>query len=382
LLACSTDIQQSVHGCDFMLGSGMKYFSSLDPHIDGAACNKALAYHSELEMRRQLEQSALALMDIVRTVNDAYGTTEALMCGTTPTIPDAVSTIHYTMHTNFNETRADVEWCSLRDGCEFLMSWLGPCESVCWQYVALYTGFATLGDDLCIPPWDVESGRFRYHGLTLRNIIDMLCKFGPASTATWKSYLWNAMMRAVWVEYLEKTGAEIAKSTPQASKSDILKQCQSKGMMMHTIKIRTTGACFEGVLAAVLSSVGVARNETCECAILDASIGQAMAFDMTKDQMGIIAHDTTNTLAENLGSTEANSRRLVLRQTLYAVMQTSSINSLAADVCETFLFSGPVYPRYMERYKERNMSTRVEPSATLRRLVDHISDRRRLDIVA
>ncbi|KAF9108109.1 hypothetical protein BGX27_008459 [Mortierella sp. AM989] len=374
-----------VHGCNILSGSGMKYFSSIDPNVnsftDDGACNNALAYCSESELRQKLEQAAATLQDIVKAADNAYGSTAALMCGTTPTIPESVSAIHYTVHTKFDETPAEVEWYSLRDSCQWLIHWMGVCDSVSWQCVALYIGFAGLSDDLCVPPWDVEAGTFLYHGLTLRNIIDMICKTGPESAAAWHSYLWNAAMKGVWIQYLEKTGAKIAETTPQASKSDILKQYQSRGMVMQAIKTRTIGGNFEGALAAVLSSLGVARNDICDCALEDAALGQAMTFDISKDHQGIAIHDVTNTLAENQGGAEANSRRRVFRQTLYAVVQTSAVNPLAAEVCEAFVYSPPIFTRLQERYKERSMNTRMESSATLHRLVDHISEWRWRDIL-
>ncbi|KAF9356149.1 hypothetical protein BGX26_005660 [Mortierella sp. AD094] len=377
---------KSVRGCDFLSDSGMKYFSLLDPSVgscaDDGACNSGLAYDSELDMRQKLEQSAAAMKDIVKAVDGAYGITEALTRGTVPVIPKSVSSLHYTMHTKYNETRSDVEWYSLRDGCQWLTHWSGVCESVCWQYAALYFGFAGLADDLCVLPWDIEAGTFLYHGLTLKNIIDMLCKFGPEGASAWYSYLWNAMMRSVWLQYLEKTGAEIAKCTPQASKSDILTQYQSKRMVMHAIKTRTTTGSLECCLAAVLTARGVARDDVCDCAIHDTGMAAGIAFDIFKDLQGIIQYDVTNTLAENQGNAEADSKRLVLRQTLYALVQTLPVNPLAAEVCETFIYSAALYTRFTERYRERNMSTRLESSATLRRLVDHISEKRRCDILA
>ncbi|KAG0073778.1 hypothetical protein BGZ93_001889, partial [Podila epicladia] len=284
---------------------------SLDPQVDSfaddTASNNVLAYHSELELRQRLEQAAIALQDIVKDVDNAYGITAALTCGSAPTIPETVAAIHYTVHTKFDETHAEVEWFSLRDSCQWLTHWMGACDSVCWQYVALYVGFAGITDDLCIPPWDVEAGTFLYHGLSLRSIIDLICETSPEGATAWSSYLWNASMKGVWVQYLEKTGAKIAETTPQACKSDILKQCQSQGMVMQAIKTRTIGGCFEGCLVAILASLGVARND------------------------GIIIHDVTNTLAQNLGDAEANMRRLILRQTLHALVQTSAVNPLAAE---------------------------------------------------
>ncbi|KAF9358798.1 hypothetical protein BGX26_000870 [Mortierella sp. AD094] len=339
-----------VRGCNFLSGHGMKYFSLVDPCLTGSANdaerNNGLAYRSELEMRQKLGQAAADLRDIVNAVDDDYGISEALASGTTPTIPRSVSSIHYTIYTKYNETRNDIEWYSLRDACQWLTHWSGVCESV------------------------------------LANIVDMICKTGPETAATWHSYLWNKMLKCLWLQYLKKAGAEIAKSTPQASKSDILKLCQSKGTVMLTIKTRTLSGDFEGGLAAILATQGIARDDVCDCAIHDAAMGQAMAFDISKDQQGIISIDVTNTLAENLGNTEADSRRLVIRQMLHALAQTSAIDPRAAEVCAMFLYSAPLYTRFLERYRQRNMSTRVAPSATMRHLVDHIGVMRRRDILA
>ncbi|KAF9275018.1 hypothetical protein BGZ74_004144, partial [Mortierella antarctica] len=226
----STVEGRSVHGCDFLSGLGTKYFTLVNPDVDscvnGGACNNGLTNNLDLELRERLEQSAVALKDIVKAVDDAYGIAEALRNGTTLTIPESVSSIHYTIHTKFNEMHADVEWYSLRDACQWLTHWDGVCKSICWQYVALYVGFMTITDDLCVPPWDVAAGTFLYHGLSLEKIVEMICKSGPEDAATWYSYLWTVMMRLVWLQYLEKTRAEIARGTPQASKSNILKQCQ------------------------------------------------------------------------------------------------------------------------------------------------------------
>ncbi|KAF9321337.1 hypothetical protein BG003_002518 [Podila horticola] len=377
--------RKGIQGYNFLSGSGMKYFSSVDPRVDSIAdagtCNDILTYRSEVELRQKLGQAAVTLQDIVKAVDSAYGITTALRDGTTPTIPASVTAIHYTVHTKFDETQAEVEWYSLRDGCQWVTHWMGVCDSVCWQYVALYIGFAGITDDLCVPPFDVEAGTFLYHGLTLRNIIDMICKTSPEGATAWHSYLWNAMMKGVWVQYLEKTGAEIAKTTSQAGKSDILKLYQSHGMVMQAIATRTTGGYLEGGLAVILTAMGVARDDVCDCAIQDAAIGQAMTLDISKDQQGII-RDATNTLAEHLGDVEAHLRRLVLRQTLYAVVQTSAINPNVAAISESYLYSSAVFTKLMERYKERTMSARAESSISLRRLVDHISEWRRRDILA
>ncbi|KAG0036052.1 hypothetical protein BGZ82_004766 [Podila clonocystis] len=227
---------RGVRGGDFLSGSGSKYIHMFDPSMNDGAFNGVLTCDLDLELRERLEQSAVALKDIVKAVDDAYGIAKALRNGTLPSIPENVSTIHYTIHTKFNETPADVEWYSLRDACQWVTHWDGICKSVCWQYVALYAGFITIADDICVPPWDVATGTFLYHGLSLENIVYMICKSGPGDMAAWYSHLLNAMMKAIWLQYIEKTGAEIARCTPQASKSDILKQYQHKGMAALAIK--------------------------------------------------------------------------------------------------------------------------------------------------
>ncbi|KAG0042432.1 hypothetical protein BGZ83_000459, partial [Gryganskiella cystojenkinii] len=293
-------------GCsyEFLSAQGMRHYTLLDPLLGGAtndcARKNGLDFHSKLEMQQSLEESAAYLRDMVKAVDDAYGVSEALANGTTPTVPESVSSIHYSVHTRIKETRASAEWCSLRDCVQFMTIWNGFCESVVWQYTVLYLGFATITDDMCIPPWDIENGTYQYHGLTLKNIIDMLCEFGSENSAAWKPYLWNAMMRGAWIQYLEKTGAAISETTPQARESDILKHCQTKGMVMRTIKTRTISAHLEGCL----------------------------------DLHGIIHNDVANTLAEQTqGIAEANNRRLVIRQTLDALQQTMSVavNPLAAE---------------------------------------------------
>ncbi|KAF9305492.1 hypothetical protein BG003_001343, partial [Podila horticola] len=126
----------------------------------------------------------------------------------------------------------------------------------------------------------------------------MLCKFGSENAASWKPHLWNTVMRGVWIQYLEKTGAAISESTPQASESDILKHCQTKGMVMHTIKTRTISAHVEGALVAVLIARGFAKDDVCDCALHDYSVAQALTHDVSKDLHGIIHNDVMNTLAE------------------------------------------------------------------------------------
>lgn len=117
-------------------------------------------------------------------------------------------------------------------------------------------------------------------------------------------------------------------------------------MVVQAIKTRTTGGCFEASLAAVLTALGVGRNDACDCARVDASLEQAMTFDTAKDQQSII-RDASSTLVENLGGAEANLRRLVLHQTLYALVRTTTVNSFAAEVCEAFLYSGLIFTRLM-----------------------------------
>ncbi|KAF9570584.1 hypothetical protein EC968_001659 [Mortierella alpina] len=310
-----------------------------------------LAYRSQMELRQKLEQAAIHHQDIVKAVDEAYGITMAMTCGSAPKIPGSVSAMHYSSHTKFDETHAEVEWYSLRDGCQYLMHWIGPCDSVFWQYLALYCGITTFIDDFCLPPFELEAGTFLYHGLTLRNIIDKICQTGPEGAATWRSYLWNASMRAAWLQYLEKVGAKIAETTPQASNADLLKHCQSTGEVIQAIHTRTATGFLQGVLATLLAARGVARDDVCDCVIEDTSLGHTTLFDMIKDQQGIIMHDVTNTLAGRRGDTEVDFRRLALRQTFYAQVQTSAVNPVAAEVCEAYLYSSPLYTRFMDRYR-------------------------------
>ncbi|KAF9343639.1 hypothetical protein BGX26_005418 [Mortierella sp. AD094] len=372
-------------GYESLSARGMKYSTLLDPflgvHANGDACKNGLVFQSELEIRRSLEESAAYLRDMVKAVDDAYGVSETLANGTTPTIPASVSSIHYSVHTRYKETRTSVEWFSLRDGIQFVSIYSGVCESIVWQYAALCVGFLTVTDDLCIPPWDIENGTYQYHGQTLKNIIDMLCKFGSENAASWKPYLWNTVMRGAWIQYLEKAGAAISETTPHASESDILKLCQTKGMVMQTIKTRTVSAQVEGALVAVLIARGFAKDDVCDCALHDYSVAQALIFDVSKDLHGIM-NDVTNTLAElNQGVAEANHRRLVLRQTLNVMLQTLAVNPRAAEVCSMVSFSPLVYTIFAQRYLERNLPLRMEPSATLIRLTDHISEKRRFDLL-
>ncbi|KAF9272394.1 hypothetical protein BGZ88_004843, partial [Linnemannia elongata] len=213
---------------EIMTSQGMEYYSLLGPAslLDPAlgvvtndgACTSLydLSFQSELEMRQGLEESAMYLRDLVKAIDSDYGVSEALANGTEPTVPESVSSLHYSVHTKYNETRASAEWASLRDSVQFVGQWCGICDGILWQYVALWIGYLTHTDDLCIPPWDVENGTYQYHGVTPRNILDMLCKLGPENAASWKPYLWDAMMRGVWIQYLEKTGAAFSGSIPQA----------------------------------------------------------------------------------------------------------------------------------------------------------------------
>lgn len=186
-------------------------------------------------------------------------------------------------------------------------------------------------------------------------------------------------MNGLWVQYLEKIGAEIARTTFQANKSDILRHCQSRGTVVQAIATCTTGGYLEGGTTAVFDLPGVARDDVCDCAIQEAAIGQGMILDITKDLQGIIG-DASNPLAENSRDAEAHMRRLILRQTFYAVVQTSAVNLIAAEV--TYLYTPAIFIRFMERYKERTMNTRAESSASLHRLVDRISEWRRHDTLA
>lgn len=178
-----------------------------------------MAFRSELEIRQSLEESAAYLRDMVKAVDGAYGVSKALANGTAPTVPESVSSIHYSVHTRYKETPTSAEWSSLRDAVQFMTQWNGICESIVWQYTALCVGFLTVTDDLCIPPWDIENGTYQYHGLTLKNILDMLCKFGSENAASWKPYLWNAAMRGAWIQYLEKTGAAVSKAPLRPAKA-------------------------------------------------------------------------------------------------------------------------------------------------------------------
>ncbi|KAF9557656.1 hypothetical protein EC968_007520 [Mortierella alpina] len=315
--ACTWDKQSKtpkaagIH--EIMTAQGMEYYSLLDPTslLDPAlgvvkndeACNSwyDLPIQSESEMRQSLETSALYLRDLVKAIDQDYGVSKAVANGTEPMVPEGVSALHYSVHTRYNESRASAEWASLRDSVQFVGQWCGTCGGILWQYVALWVGFLTHTDDLCIPPWDVHNGTYQYHGLTPRNILEMLCKLGPENAASWKPYLWDTMMRGLWIQYLEKTGAAYSENIPQANGSviqrDILKKCQTEGMVMFTIGTRTAGGQMEGTIASLL------------------------AVQAEKSQ----------------GVQEANYRRVVLRQTLQVLQQTMAVpvRPLAEEICTT-----------------------------------------------
>ncbi|KAL5364191.1 hypothetical protein BJX96DRAFT_187623 [Aspergillus floccosus] len=244
----------------------------------------------------------------------------------------------YSIHTGKADTSLEeVSLYSMRDAMQWWSHWYGSLEGHYWKKALI--AISTIPDDVMVPPQDIASGRFRFLGNSLSDILAGLRAEGisPEDVTLIEHYL----LRQYIIQYLEKADPEIM----QMLRGNITLMLRWRGL---------TSFC-DGAGTAVMAARGISPAKISSTGLELASVAQLIGLDICKETHGILQGEATETVA-GVGDRELRKREM-------RWVQARLIERL--DLCPEGYYLRPYatasfrYFFMMDRYRERLIQTRL-----------------------
>ncbi|KAJ6016352.1 hypothetical protein N7540_010943 [Penicillium herquei] len=258
----------------------------------------------------------------------------------------------YEIHTRKDDTSSDeVAVYAMRDVLQWWAIWHGSLEHHHWKH--MYVVFATLCDDISVPPQDLASGRYRVLGHTFADVLNGLRSEGvhPRDVRELEMLLWRGYIG----QYLEKVDPEI--------RSQLL----GKTTLMTQWRVMTANS--DSVAILLLAARTRGPHVSSYDAVELASIAICFSMDLGKEALGVLRGEPTEAVA--------GGNRLQLKRELrwlYARTMESLDIHPSAPIIRQYATSGFIMTHLVDRYRERVRLTRFPLSCTVRNRIDSYRD--------
>ncbi|KAL2201611.1 hypothetical protein CC79DRAFT_1338639 [Sarocladium strictum] len=253
----------------------------------------------------------------------------------------------YAITTDKNDTDAElVGRYTLRDAICWWAHWTGrpltPRDY--WKY--LYTAFATVVDDIQVPPADLLNGTFKVCGRSWAECRAGLLAEGMTPAAV--RYAEMGLWRSALLQYLEKVDPGLR---------PMLLQHTTLMTQFHAMTANVAGVGICVLASEAEDPAALDAYITLGAVVLDlAAVAQCLTMDTAKEIMGVLRNERTDPIA---GDRERFKREL---RWLFA----RSTERIAAEpyknVCMRFGTSGFHFTPMMDRYLERASGKRIPMS--------------------
>ncbi|KAF9894967.1 hypothetical protein FE257_004590 [Aspergillus nanangensis] len=237
-----------------------------------------------------------------------------------------------------------------RDSIQWMGTWCGA------DYAASlaglhYLALAAITDDICIPPLDLLSQRFRMYGFSARDVIETMVNQGWGRDAT---HALLALVREYLLQYAEKV--DFGK-TPKVGLHSALSQSIE---VWDSVVYRTHTANCYGVGIVVCRIAG--SSPLTETWLNDAAICDCVSMDLCKSTLRIYQHDDHAPTAGNAKDVEVN--RKAGYHSVYLDLIDDLVFSGAPESAVHYGRAGFLFVQIVDRYLERRAGHRfpIRPS--------------------
>lgn len=219
-----------------------------------------------------------------------------------------------------------------------------------WKH--LYVAFSTIADDVLIPPADLVSGRFRFLGHSMSDIMAGLQHEEDVS-ADGVAYMTHCLIREYLLQYLEKIDPAIHEMLA--------------GQTSAMTQFRVFTANNFGAAVCVLTARGVPFPGVDDLAVEMSGVGDALSMDMGKEALGVLQGEPTESTVAGAGvgsgagagrEQDRNRQKQELRW-VYARCLEQLDRCPTASLLRQYATSGYYFVPLMDRYRERVRYVRV-----------------------
>jgi hypothetical protein len=265
-------------------------------------------------------------------------------------------------------TAATAVSCACRDTIQWMATWCG--ERYDHQPVALhYIAFSTICDDLCIPPLDLVSGRFRMYGRSIGDLASAMDSQGWGRDGV---HALLSLVRQYIVQYVEKV--DFGWSPARVGLHARLNEAAA---LWDAILYRTHTANTYG--AAIVVGRVCESGPSSFTWLMDSAICDALSMDLCKSAMDVYQYDDHQPTA----GTRDPQHREAAYHSVYLDLIDDLVFSGAPDTLVHFGRAGFLFVQLLDRYLERRSGYRVPirpaMAARLRRLFGEAPTDHRLD---
>lgn len=238
----------------------------------------------------------------------------------------------YAITSGKNDATIDqVCFYAMRDTLSWWVHWGGGLRPSLDYWKHVYVAFAAVPDDFQLPPRDFLSGQYTLLGHTWADCREGLLREGvPAETVKMAEMaLWRQML----TQYLEKVDPSLRS----------LLVGRTSMMMLYRVQTANTLGC----AALLLASKGVDVNGLEDGPLEVASIAHCVFLDISKEAMGILKGEKTETITGNRAQMKREMLWVYTRCMDYLGGQPN------ADFLRRYASAGMHYVPMMDRYRER-----------------------------
>jgi hypothetical protein len=265
---------------------------------------------------------------------------------------------YYKIHTSKNDTNInDAQLYSLRDGIQFLTFMIGSYNDSLWYTIAKIIGFEVALDDICIPHGDVENGKFKYIGETLKDLFDRIKGNGDQR---WLNLAYNDILYGSKIQFYEKLGVE-----DNEFPNYISWYLQQENLLEASF-IRNWDAITIGGLALISYYCNISYDN-CDWKLFYIScVGQILGTDVSKTFNKIVSKCPTDFVKNN--------ERFNSIVTLYSKI-TELYNkplTLETPIFKRYAFVSISYADNLDRYLERRNMARLPILKSIQEIIDTI----------
>lgn len=227
---------------------------------------------------------------------------------------------------------------AMRDVLQWWVHWHGPLDLARHYWKHIYVGFSTIPDDLLIPPQHLVDGTFRFLGHTVHEMLAGLQHNEGMTTADCE-YLYMSLLCEFVVQYLEKVDPGLRELLLE--KTLVMSQFRS-------ISANTRGCAAVLLAARGLQFLGGEDEASLDEVAEMAAYGDALSMDMTKEALGLLQGEPTETVA----GTDRALLNAELRWTYARCIAILDAHNNGVFL-RRFATSGMHFVPIMDRYQER-----------------------------